>query len=794
MSASLPMPERHRPVTSPGDYNRSQMKRTTPDPGLGRQEAPVLPSAQDRTTIQATMQSKNNLVVGNYEVTVDRFLHYGPKIGCYHVENYRVIARTAGDLDEQWPCTLRKIPFASADLRKMCEAEERIFSQLKDSAHPSAVKLLGTALVEHSSVTKTPLWDVFYLFSETERGSLWDFIQEQKTSGRRIPEEKIIRIAINVVDAVALLHSSEPPLIHRNITPRNIIETTSEVFKLSSFISAAFAPPRRFRTPELLPLREDLACFTEPVYRSPEMMDLTTEAGITTHSVSILKKEPTARPTASSLQISLRAALKSRSPILCQTPRLVFSPKLRDSLTMPRESYILRDLNGKDPSLSMLWYPDDDQAWVKAPKFTSLMPRPDDATSSDEPQADIPKRRGTLTGRTRELPGIAVLHRRTQSLHQSRSNRSKISEDAVVSTNVPNTAPIIGSNVEAEPVQKMVSAAPNESIKRELFMRHEASLPKTRTVQGNSGSSRQERSSATFVTTQRTAGARTTPKLPRSSTSHPEVLLRSTPFTGTEKRPRSNRAYPLDKNDLIRESEEDRQPPFQVQGTEPGAPSVVIDDIGSSVTSVSSVPVKVNGRFCDVFEGMHVTAGKVALKRPRIGATGYDEGVIRLHETADAICYLHRTDVVHGDIKGSNILISDRCHILLCDFGLTKVAPSQTSTSLKGAGTVRWQSPELWENASKSFTSDVYAFGMTIVEVLKGAVPFAHYTNDMAVMLAIIRNDERPSKDPISSPTGISYKRAWRVAAACWAKEPTARPPILEAFRYLSGDPSLAHP
>ncbi|KAG8914601.1 hypothetical protein FRC00_012155 [Tulasnella sp. 408] len=232
------------------------------------------------------MQPKNSLVVGNYEVTVDKFLHYGSKIGCYYVENYHVIVRRADDIDEteQWPCTLRKIPSASADLRKMCENEGRIFSLLKDRGHPSAVQLLGQALVEHSSVTKVPLCDVFYLFSETERGSLWEFIQEQKTSGRPLPEEKIMRIAINIVDMVALLHSSEPPLIHRNITPRNIIETTSGVFKLSSFISVAFAPPRRFRTSELLPLREDLACFTAPMYRSPEMMDLNTEAGITTHS------------------------------------------------------------------------------------------------------------------------------------------------------------------------------------------------------------------------------------------------------------------------------------------------------------------------------------------------------------------------------------------------------------------------------------------------------------------------------------------------------------------------------
>lgn len=73
--------------------------------------------------------------------------------------------------------------------------------------------------------------------------------------------------------------------------------------------------------------------------------------------------------------------------------------------------------------------------------------------------------------------------------------------------------------------------------------------------------------------------------------------------------------------------------------------------------------------------------------------------------------------MVHGDIKAGNLLISDDNHVLLCDFGLTKPTDAQTSTTMKGAGTARWQSPELWDNASKTFGSDVYAFSMTIVEV-----------------------------------------------------------------------------
>ncbi|KAG8916391.1 hypothetical protein FRC01_003184, partial [Tulasnella sp. 417] len=187
------------------------------------------------------------------------------------------------------------------------------------------------------------------------------------------------------------------------------------------------------------------------------------------------------------------------------------------------------------------------------------------------------------------------------------------------------------------------------------------------------------------------------------------------------------------------------------------------DDVSHFITSVSSQAICINGRFGDVFKGTHKTMGTVALKRLRIGGATLDEQVIRrfereadtwrrlehphvlrflgtykpeghlyfvspfmqngtlleyvhdrpgvnrvklLSETADAVGYLHRESIVHGDIKAGNLLISDDGHVLLCDFGLTKSTYAQTSTALKGAGTVRWQSPELWDNAPRTFASD----------------------------------------------------------------------------------------
>lgn len=89
----------------------------------------------------------------------------------------------------------------------------------------------------------------------------------------------------------------------------------------------------------------------------------------------------------------------------------------------------------------------------------------------------------------------------------------------------------------------------------------------------------------------------------------------------------------------------------------------------------------------------------------------------QLYQTALAIAYLHRLRIIHGDIKGENILVSEECTALLSDFGVTRPDETPTSLNQKGSGSIPWQSPEILDGKSKSFESDIYAFGMTISEV-----------------------------------------------------------------------------
>ncbi|KAG8997033.1 hypothetical protein FRB93_000526 [Tulasnella sp. JGI-2019a] len=113
-------------------------------------------------------------------------------------------------------------------------------------------------------------------------------------------------------------------------------------------------------------------------------------------------------------------------------------------------------------------------------------------------------------------------------------------------------------------------------------------------------------------------------------------------------------------------------------------------------------------------------------KNPRkIAYRGFIESDA-LHGVASGLAYLHTHDVVvHGDLKASNVLLNEQLMPRICDFGLSKIKDghSATSTGMQGAGSWRWMSPEVMDGGPKTFESDIYAFGMTIVEVSKVYYP-----------------------------------------------------------------------
>lgn len=113
----------------------------------------------------------------------------------------------------------------------------------------------------------------------------------------------------------------------------------------------------------------------------------------------------------------------------------------------------------------------------------------------------------------------------------------------------------------------------------------------------------------------------------------------------------------------------------------------------------------------------------------REGRLDVAEAVRIVREVADALEYAHEQGVVHRDLKPENILMS-RGHALLADFGIARVAgaaPDQPALTQVGTslGTPAYMSPELAAGERDvGPTSDIYALGSMLFELLTGRPPF----------------------------------------------------------------------
>ncbi|KAK7037717.1 hypothetical protein VNI00_010943 [Paramarasmius palmivorus] len=164
-----------------------------------------------------------------------------------------------------------------------------------------------------------------------------------------------------------------------------------------------------------------------------------------------------------------------------------------------------------------------------------------------------------------------------------------------------------------------------------------------------------------------------------------------------------------------------------------------------------------------------------------------------MHDITSGLSHLHALKIVHGDLKGFNVLITRSHRACLADFGLSHIADSQvfkvTSTVTHSAGTARWSAPEIHAEASSTSTtqSDIYSIGCLYYEIITGLLPFHNLRNELAVLSAVSRG-LRPEK-----PQNIEMEDwLWSLMNDCWAADPMSRPTAEVLLQRLPVDGSAA--
>lgn len=144
-----------------------------------------------------------------------------------------------------------------------------------------------------------------------------------------------------------------------------------------------------------------------------------------------------------------------------------------------------------------------------------------------------------------------------------------------------------------------------------------------------------------------------------------------------------------------------------------------------------------------------------------------------LYQLLRALKYIHTANVYHRDLKPKNILANANCKLKICDFGLARVAFSDTPTTIFWTDYVatRWyRAPELCGSFFSKYTPaiDIWSIGCIFAEVLTGkpVFPGKNVVHQLDLMTDLLGT---PSLDTISR---VRNEKARRYLTSMRKKQP----------------------
>ncbi|KAG6910902.1 hypothetical protein DXG01_006585 [Tephrocybe rancida] len=149
---------------------------------------------------------------------------------------------------------------------------------------------------------------------------------------------------------------------------------------------------------------------------------------------------------------------------------------------------------------------------------------------------------------------------------------------------------------------------------------------------------------------------------------------------------------------------------------------------------------------------------------------------------AKGLEYLHGENIIHGNVKCANILVTQEHEACICDFGMSKVIEDVTeksaSATLTASGSARWLAPELIEGivSSPTLAADTYSYAMAMLELVTGKHPFSNRRRDASVIHDIVVLKKIPIRPTESDVLPWLSDNLWALMTECWKVPAGLRP------------------
>ncbi|KXN91157.1 Serine/threonine-protein kinase sepA [Leucoagaricus sp. SymC.cos] len=162
-------------------------------------------------------------------------------------------------------------------------------------------------------------------------------------------------------------------------------------------------------------------------------------------------------------------------------------------------------------------------------------------------------------------------------------------------------------------------------------------------------------------------------------------------------------------------------------------------------------------------------------------------------DIVSGLAYLHRVNVIHGDLKTQNVLVSNEGRAVLADFGLvnTTTATAAGFTNPGDAFSNRWTAPEMLVGLEHSgplpkpsTSGDIWSLACLMYEILSGRPPYFQYLQ-ISQVVAALQNRIIP-KRPDGKEAEPIRDEIWELMAECWNFNSDKRPTCQQILRQFS--------